>query len=271
MRKEKLLLLALMSAIVFTGCKKKEPVDLSSLHTTAAVEKETMPSTTEAPTVEATAPEDKKQEEQFTVKAETKSYTDKNASVEYPVFSNIKDSEKQKQVNELLLHNAKAAAAIFGADGAQVSLKATVEASNLRRITVTYKGTSKSAGKTNNIFFTNVIDLETAENLQLSDYTDPYTAAGYIASGDYKFEPAMANEQAVRAYINAAERNTDYYYKLLKAADFPGGYATMATALTADSWPSCFSYEKQGVIYISLPLSEELGSYAVIKYSPDNK
>ena len=48
MRKEKLYIAATIAdcALAFTGCKKREAVDLSSLHTTAAVEKETIPETT---------------------------------------------------------------------------------------------------------------------------------------------------------------------------------------------------------------------------------
>ena len=37
------------------------------------------------------------------------------------------------------------------------------------------------------------------------------------------------------------------------------------------SWPEIFSYEKQGVIYVALPIPKDLGNYVIIHYSPDNK
>lgn len=275
MRKRRLLLLALACAVLFTGCKKKTSADLSSLHTTAAVEKETMPTTTEAASAEVPETTAAAQDSKYSVKTEVKTYTSKNVSIEYPELSNMQNTEKQKQVNDLLKHNAESMAGVYQTDkdGQALTVKAQVVSSNLRRITVVYKGEYVSDKKTAKVFFSNTIDLETAENLQLSDYTDAYTVAGYIASGDYKLEELnSSDENAVRAYLNAADRNTDYYYKLLGASDFSGGYTDMANrTYTVDTWPKAFSYEKQGIIYISLPVSESLGSYAIVRYSPDNK
>lgn len=273
MKKEKILLLAAMCAIAFTGCKKKDPVDLSSLHTTAAVEKETMPAT-ESPETTAAVTESTVSGEnsgsKFAIQSTPKTYTGENASVEYPEITNMKDVAKQKQVNELLRRNAEAVTKAYPAkEGETLSVISTVEAANLKRITVTYKGELKAGAKTTRIFFTNAIDLDTAQNLRLSDYTDAYTTAGYIASGDYKLETAAgSDETALRAYINASDKTTDYYYKKLGAADFSGGYTETETAVT---WPEVFSYEKQGVIYVSIPVSAELGDYVIIRYSPDNK
>lgn len=281
MRKQKLLLLAVMCALVFTGCKKKDSVDLSSLHTTAAIEKETIPETSEtattAPVEESTASEDKEPAGVFSVKTDMKSHTLKNTTIEYPEISGMKDSEKQKQVNEVLKRNALAIMDVYPLkdDSQSLSVKATVESANLKRITVTYKGELKASGAAKNtrIFYANTVDLGTAENLRLSDYADAYTVAGYITSGDYKLESTSgADEAAIRADINAADKTTDYYYKKLGAADFAGGYTEeKGDSYTADTWPELFSYEKQGVVYLSIPLKSELGNYAVIKYSPDNK
>ena len=183
----------------------------------------------------------------------------------------MKDAEKQKQVNALLRTNAMAIADVH--PDQTLSVKATIEAANLKRIVVSYKGELKnpSTSKTENLFYTNTVDLETVQNMRLSDYADAYTVAGYIASGDYKLESVSANEQSVRSYINSSEKTTDYYFKKLQAADFSGGYTADENSTPAASWPEIFSYEKQGIVYVSIPLSSELGSYAIIKYSPDNK
>lgn len=277
MKKKKIILMAALCAVAFTGCKKKDPIDLSSLHTTAAVEKETLPVTTAAETETTAASGDSEEESKsagssFAVKTETKSFTAENTAVEYPEISNMKDSDMLKKVNEVLRRNASAVADAYPLKpGQSLNVKSTVESANLKRLTVTYRGEIKSsdASGSEKLFFSNVIDLDTAQSLRLSDYTDAYTAAGYIASGDYKLEAVSAsNEAAIRSYINASGKDTDYYYKKLSAADFSGGYTEEAGAVT---WPEVFSYEKQGIIYISLPVPQELGGYAIIRYSPDNK
>lgn len=276
MRKQKLLLFGLVCAVAIAGCKKKEPVDLSSLHTTAAVERETMPASTETPTAETkeSSANDKSEDSQYSVKTEIKSLTEKNVSIEYPEISNMKDTEKQKQVNELIKLNAQAIRNLYPADkeGQSLSVKSTVESSNLKRITITYQGLYKDAATSKKFFYSNVIDLETIQSLRLSDYSDVYTVAGYIASGDYKLEEVTAaDEKKIRDSINASGKTTDSYYKELGTSDFSNSYSAQGVAYTSQTWPKYFSYEKQGIVYISVPVADELGSYAIIRYSPDNK
>lgn len=276
MRKEKVLIAASVAvfALAFAGCKKRETIDLSSLHTTAAVESETMPETTQPAPTEPTKESqggNSQNGSSFSLKTEIKTETLGNATIEYPVVSSMKDAEKQKQVNALLRTNATAIADVHPDQA--LNVKATVEAANLKRIVVTYKGELKNPATsgTEKLFYSNTIDLETVKNMRLDDFADAYTVAGYIASGDYKLESVSGHEQTVRSYINSSEKTTDYYYKLLQAADFSGGYTEDENATPASSWPTVFSYEKQGVVYVSLPLSSELGNYAMIRYSPDNK
>lgn len=274
MRKQSLFIIAAICIFAFAGCKKKETIDLASLHTTAAVSKEALPiqeetrqssaEQTEAPTEQANS------DSKYSLKTEIRSYNIGNTTVEYPEVSNMKDAEKEKQVNELLRHNALGVidALKITESALPVTVKATIESANLKRIVVSYTSSSPR------IFYTNTIDLDAVKNLRLSDYTDAYTAAGYVASGDYKLESTSgADETAIREYISQSGRNTDYYYKKLADADFSGGYSdTMAvTKFSADTWPELFSYEKQGVVYFSLPVSAELGDYVIVRYSPDNK
>lgn len=276
MRKEKVLIATTVAvcALAFAGCKKREAIDLSSLHTTVAVEKESIPETTEPAATEPSEESNSGSSQKgntFSLKTELKTETAGNATIEYPVVSSMKDSEKQKQVNALLRSNAMAIADVH--PDQTLSVKATVEAANLKRIVVSYHGELKnpSTSKTERLFYTNTIDLEAVKNMQLGDFADAYTLAGYITSGDYKLESVSGNEQSVRSYINSSEKTTDYYYNKLKAADFSGGYTSDENATPASDWPEVFSYEKQGVVYVSLPLPSELGNYAIIRYSPDNK
>lgn len=275
MRKQKLhlFILAVLCAFSFTACKKREPVDLSSLHTTEAVTKETLPqsnpSETERVPESSVSPADSVNAS--SLKTEIQSEKIGDASVEYPVISNMKDSSKQEQVNALLKKNALAIADVH--PDAELSVKASVEAVNLKRITVTYKGTIKNplTSKAERIFYSNTIDLENIKNLGLSDFADIYTVAGYLVSGDYKLTDVTGNESAIRSSINASDKTTDYYYNKLQTTDFTGGYSADESQTPASDWPEIFSYEKQGVVYFSLPVSAEQGGYVLVHYSPDNK
>jgi hypothetical protein len=266
MKKQKLLIITALCAMALGGCKKSDPIDIATLHTTAAVEKETLPPTTEA----AFTPESSSSSgtvSSTSVQASIQTEKTGSASIQYPVVSNMKDSSMQEKVNALLKANAMAASAAWPGE---LTVEASVESVNLRRITVTYRGTQKASdGTEHRIFFANTVDLETADNLGLGDLTDIYTISGYIASGDYKLAESVSNESTVRGELNGSGRNTDYYYKLLQHADFTGGYGE-DSGEPAD-WPKAFSYEKAGVIYVSLPVSKEAGDYALIRYSPDNK
>ena len=191
-------------------------------------------------------------------------YTDGGVSIQYPVLSSLSDQELQEKINQLIKENAVSAARAKGlpAEGASLTVSASVESSNLKRLVLSYKGELKKGADTERIFYSNTIDLEEGRNLQLSDYADAYTVAGYLASGDYVFaEAPKGDEAAVRAYINGAGRDTDYYYKKLAEADFS----------ETGAFPEYCSFERQGTIFVSVPVSHELGDYALIKYVPDNK
>lgn len=261
----RLFVLAALCALAATGCKKKEPVDLSSLHTTAAVEKETMADTdaaeTTAPVIES---ESKPAQSGYTLTTEIKKETLGESTIEYPVISSMKDTDLQEKANTLLKANALTITQMHPDD--TVTITANVESINLKRITVTYTGED---GNGDRIFFSNTVDLESIANLGLSDFADPYTIAGYIVSGDYKLSDVSGSESSIRNYINSSDKTIEYYYEKLKKADLTGSFD--GDSEDTLPWPEIFSYEKQGVIYVALPVPADLGSYVIIHYSPDNK
>ena len=55
----------------------------------------------------------------------------------------------------------------------------------------------------------------------------------------------------------------EYYTDIFENADFPFD--------AENYWPSTFSYEKQGEIYFSIPVSHSLGDYAIVKFTPETK
>lgn len=270
MRRKNLLLAALLIAAAVTGCQKKETIDLSSLHTTEAAEtqeKESDASTGAA--IDLTTDEEassgvSQEGDKYSVTTSMETYTDSGISIQYPVLSNLSDSGLEEKINGLIRSNAVSIAKAKGlpADGSSLDISATVESSNLKRLVLSYRGELKTKDGSERIFYSNTVDLETGSSLALSDYADAYTIAGYLASGEYSFaEAPKGDEAAVRAYINGEGRDTDYYYKKLAAADFSDD----------GSFPEYFSFERQGVIFIAVPVTHELGDYALIKYSPENK
>lgn len=266
MRRKTLFLAALLLAMAVTGCRKKETIDLSTLHTTAAEAESQTEETKKAPIQLDTEHSEPASESasKNSVAASMETYTDGGISIQYPVISNLLDQELQDKVNQLIKENALSAASAKGlpAEGSSLTVSASVESSNLKRLVLSYKGELTKGSDTERIFYSNTIDLEEGKNLQLSDYADAYTIAGYLASGDYVFaEAPRGDEAAVRAYINGSGRNTDYYYKKLKEADFS----------ESGTFPEYFSFERQGTIFIAVPVSHPLGDYALIKYVPDNK
>lgn len=257
-----LLVLAAICALNVVGCKKKEPVDLSSLHSTAAA-KETM-ADTKAETTAAVVESEAKPAQNSSLNTELIKETIGKAVITYPAISNMKDTGLQEKANALLKANAGFIANIHADQ--EITIQAEVAALNLRRITVLYTGETKEGER---IFFSNTVDLESIQNLGLRDFADPYTVAGYIASGEYKLSDIKGKESEIRSYLNQSDKTVEYYYSLLKHADFQGSFDGDAEDL--QELPSVFSYEKQGVVYTSIPVSKELGSYVLIHYSPDNK
>ena len=267
MRRKTLFLAALLLAMAVTGCRKKETIDLSTLHTTAAeTENQTEEESSKEPIQLDTESQESAPgtEHKYSVDISMETYTDGGVFIQYPVLSNLSDPKLQEQINQLMKENAVSAAKAKGlpAEGSSLTVSASVESSNLKRLVLSYKGELKQGSDTQRIFYSNTIDLEEGKNLQLSDYADAYTVAGYLASGDYVFaEAPKGDEAAVRAYINGAGRDTDYYYKKLAEADFS----------ETGAFPEYYSFERQGTIFVSVPVSHELGDYALIKYVPDNK
>lgn len=259
--KRNLLILAALLACAVSGCKTKDPVDVSSLHTTAAREtlKEQEPEETAAALLDQ---ETKPDQSSAGLSTELKRETIGKAAIQYPVLSNYKDSSLEQKANALIRSNAMQIASICSDQ--DITVQAKVETVNLRRITILYTGETADGER---LFFSNTIDLETIQNLGLSDFTDPYTIAGYLVSGEYQLREQQGDEAAIRSYLNQPEKTIEYYYSMLQEADF----STDSKDSTEQTLPSVFSYEKQGVIYLALPLPKQLGSYVLIHYSPDNK
>lgn len=247
--------------------KTPEKADLSTIHTEAATKapRETLPPpSTEAPTTQA--PEETK-ENASSVSVSLDTYTSGKISIQYPVVSQMEDASKETKINELLKSNALSVIKAHDLDEEKDSLeiKCKVISADRKRITVTYSGilTAENAAQPLNLFFSNTLDLLQVQNMGLSDFTDAYTMAGYVLSEDVTFYNTTAeSEIAAREYFQK-DLSMDKLTLIFDGADFPLD--------KEGSWPSSFSYEKQGTIYFSVPVPHALGDYVIVSFDPSTK
>lgn len=258
-----LCLLAVTGATMITGCKKKEKINPASAHTTAAAE--TMAKETEKETnVEVTTEAVKETEEAKNITAKKNVYESGKISIEYPTVVNVSDAAKAEALDKLLKENALAVIDGLGIDEEHYNLGVTcqVMSADRNQITVVYKGTVVKEGLNDpkNIFYTSTVDVQDVKNIRLSKYADPYTMAGYVLSEDCIFPDA---DEALTEKLMKEKNNLtlDQYTKLFINADFSGN----------GEFPEVFSYEHEGNIYFSIPVSHEAGDYAVVMFSPDGK
>lgn len=265
--------LILTSSALLTGCKKdkREKIDLSSIHTTAA---ETMaPETSEAATTLATTTAETSEAVKDSTKGaagvknistKLNTYTSGKVTISYPSLVNMENPEKASAIDALMKENALSILKAYGLDDTQdtLTIKCKVLSADRSRITATYTGTyqKKDGAYPVNVFYSNTIDVGKAANMGFSKFADPYTMAGYVLSNDcefYNVTPELAAELLKFKQENTIETYTNWFDR----ADFPIG----------DTFPETFSYEHEGTIFFSIPVPHALGDYAIIKYTPDTK
>lgn len=258
-------LLALTGAVMLGGCKKKEKINPASTHTTAAVEttEAEIEEETEA-TVEVTTEAVKETEAAKNITAKKNVYESGKVSIEYPTVVNVNDAAQAEALDKLLKENALAVIEGLGVDEVQHTLKVTCQVMHADRnqLTIVYKGTLDKGDfeGIKNVFYTSTVDVKRVKNLRLSKYADPYTMAGYVLSDDCIF-PTANETLAGKLKKEKNERTLEQYTTLFENADFSenGGF------------PESFSYEYEGNIYFSIPVSHEAGDYAIVMFAPDGK
>lgn len=260
-----LCLLAVTGAVMLTGCKKKEKINPASTHTTAAVETMAKETETELETEPETTTEAVKETEaakNITVKKRV--YESGKVSIEYPTVVNVTDAAQAEALDTLLKENALAVIEGLGIDETKDTLKVTCQVMHTDRsqFTMVYKGTMDKGTPDGmiNVFYTSMVDVKNVKNIRFSKYADPYTMAGYVLSDDCIF-PAADETLAAKLKKEKNQKTLDQYTTLFTNADFSD----------AGTFPEVFSYEHEGNIYFSIPVSHEAGDYAIVMFSPDGK
>jgi hypothetical protein len=291
MKKLLLYLTILALPVISAGCKSKDTSDLKSIMTTeanGAMSPTTtaaegangaMSPTTIAPTSDSkestslaetksgkTTTADKKSSSKSSVTENAQSYSKDKSKISYPKLNGI-DSKIESSVNKAIEDNAKLALDSFTSNaGSTAELKYNVKNQSRNRMSIVYTGTLKSGNESKKIIFTNNINLDTGESIGLTDFADPLTIANYILSDDVELENAT-NSQAAGFAEYKKNLTVDTLKALLEDADFP----LIKKNDVNEGFPKLFSYESGGDIFISIPLSHELGDYVLVKYSPSTK
>ena len=290
MKKLLLYLTILALPVIIAGCKSKDTSDLKSIMTTEANgamsptttaaegANGTMSPTTIAPTSDSkesssaetksgkTTTAEKKSSSKSSVTENAQSYSKDKSKISYPKLNGI-DSKIESSVNKAIEDNAKLALDSFTSNaGSTAELKYNVKNQSRNRMSIVYTGTLKTGNERKKIIFTNNINLDTGESIGLTDFADPLTIANYILSDDVELENAT-NTQAAGFAEYKKNLTVDTLKALLEDADFP----LIKKNDVNEGFPKLFSYESGGDIYISIPLSHELGDYVLVKYSPSTK
>ena len=291
MKKLLLYLTILALPVISAGCKSKDTSDLKSIMTTEAngamsptttaadSANGAMSPTTIAPTSDSkestslaetksgkTTTADKKSSSKSSVTENAQSYSKDKSKISYPKLGGI-DSKIESSVNKTISDNAKLALDSFTSNaGSTAELKYNVKNQSRNRMSIVYTGTLKTGNESKKIIFTNNINLDTGESIGLTDFADPLTIANYILSDDVELENATNSQEAGFAEYKK-NLTVDTLKALLEDADFP----LIKKNDVNEGFPKLFSYESGGDIFISIPLSHELGDYVLVKYSPSTK
>lgn len=258
-------------AVIAVACSSagKSDIDLASTHTTAAPTdpspSSAAPASSLATTVDETTPETDApaQSDTANISYGIATYTADNISIRYPVLSHMDDEKKQEEVNQHLKDNALSILKAWDVDSGDctIMIDCKVPSLNRKRVTAIYTGNAenKKAAHPVSLFYTNTVDLASVKDLGLSDFTDPLAMAGYVLSDDVQLDGP--NGDVTKEDLRLMD--LDYYTGIFQEADFPFDAAA--------TWPSTFSYEQQGVIYFSVPVSHAVGDYVIVKFTPETK
>lgn len=270
---KKILIGAISGAVIIGGTiigfilsQTPKKADLSTIHTEAATqaEPETMAPSGQTPSESLNSQD--KEATASGIAAEIETYTSGTISIQYPVIHSTEDAAKQEQINSRLKSNALSVIKAKGIDETKdsLSIKCKIISIDPKRLTATYTGslTTEGASQPVNLFYANTVNLIQNQDLGMNDFSDPYTMAGYVLSDDVTFSGISSDVEAeVKAYRSTLDLNT--LSKLFEEGDFP---------LTSEAqWPESFSYEKQGTIYVSMPVPHSMGDYVLVSFNPSTK
>ena len=277
--------LTMFAALSITACKKHEAVDISGIHTSAA---ETMAETTAGETKADPAADDSKSDSSKTDASKTgssevetqkdsnvsdalsvksKIATEKTGkvSIEYPILSNLRKESMTQAVNELLKKEATAIITDWELDTEkdEVSINCDLVSLDKDRAVFTFRGMVNVADTAypSNVWYAVSVNLNTASPIGLTAYADADSIAEYLSSDGIEVIGPSDISAEIKDFIKSSGK--EFWQSVFAECDF--------TSTADGTFPQAFSYEKDGDIFLIVPVSHAAGDYALIRYSPETK
>ena len=282
--------LTMFAALSITACKKHEAVDISGIHTSAA---ETMAETTSNETKADPAADNSKSDSSKTDASKTdaskagssevETQKDSNASdalsvkskiatektgkvsIEYPILSNLRDASMTQAVNELLKKEATSIITAWELDTEkdEVSINCDLVSLDKNKAVFTFHGMVNVAetAHPSNVRYAVSVNLNTGSPIGLTAYADADSIAEYLSSDDVVVVEPADTAAEVKDSIKSSGKElwqTVFFFFYF-------------TSVQDGTFPQAFSYEKDGDIYLIVPVSHAAGDYALVKYSPETK
>ena len=256
--------LTMFAALSITACKKHEAVDISGIHTSAA---ETMAETTSNETKADPAADNSKSDSSKTdaSKAGSSEVETQKDSIEYPILSNLRDASMTQAVNELLKKEATSIITAWELDTEkdEVSINCDLVSLDKNKAVFTFHGMVNVAetAHPSNVRYAVSVNLNTGSPIGLTAYADADSIAEYLSSDNVVVvEPA---DTAAEVKDSIKSSGKELWQTVFAECDF--------TSVKDGTFPQAFSYEKDGDIYLIVPVSHAAGDYALVKYSPETK
>ena len=242
---------ALAAALAVTGCGKKsgsKVVETSAENRAAETAASVAATSGSAESSSAAAGSSAATtEKRALISAKVETYQKDNVSIGYPVVNGLTDSAQQEKLNAHLKENALSPIEALLTDAAKDKLTVTADAAPVK------------------LFYTNTVAVKTLKDLGLRDAVDADSMVNY-ALGD-AFELDNAGESEVNAYkawvqSTGKEALQKSLEEKLAASDFPLKKGENGKL----QWPESFSYVKDGEIYFSISVPQDMGNVVVMKY-----
>ena len=264
---------ALAAALAVTGCGKKsgsKVVETSAENRAAETAARVAATSGSAESSSAAAGSSvAATEKRALISAKVETYQKDNISIGYPVVSGLTDSAQQEKLNAHLKENALSPIEALLTDAAKDKLTVTAEviSADADRVVVVYRGEMQRSGDAApvQLFYSNTVAVRSLKDLGLRDAVDAASMANYALSD--AFELANAGESEVNAYkawiqANGKDALQKSIAEKLEASDFPLKKGDDGKL----KWPESFSYVKDGEIYFSISVPQDMGNVVVMKY-----
>ena len=258
---------ALAAALAVTGCGKKSSskvVETSAENRAAETAASVAATSGSAESSSAAATE-----KRALISAKVETYQKDNVLIGYPVVSGLTDSAQQEKLNAHLKENALSPIEALLTDAAKdkLTVQAEVVSADADRVVVVYRGEMQRGGDTVpvKLFYTNTVAVKTLRDLGLRDAVDADSMVNYALGDAFELDNAGESEvNAYKAWVQATGKEAlqKSLEEKLTASDFPLKKGKDGKL----QWPESFSYVKNGEIYFSISVPQNVGNVVVMKY-----